>query len=389
MVLGYNKYNVLTNVLNYLPNMKICFIGNLSSIHTIRWIQPVIDAKHEVYVVSYRKNILPLSGAKEIIDLESNLNIRKIRFVLWGIWLRSYLQKIQPDILHAHQIPAAGWLGTMTGFHPFVITGWGSDLLMEYRKSLFRKMLIKVVLTHTDFLTVPSKIMYNAALNLGYPKEKLHLIPWGIETNIFKPDHNQGLETRKNLKLDERIPVILCPRGIDPIYNLDIALDACHSILSDFPDLRLLLLRYNINPNYLKTLEHKITSYRMEANVIWLPAQISFDDMACLYQTSDVVLSIPSSEGYGFSVYEAMACGIPTIISDLPVFEDDLHDRLHVIKVPVRDINKTALALENALKDMRLRQTLIQNGLIRCIDMSVQNRITQVEGFYQYIMKCM
>jgi glycosyltransferase involved in cell wall biosynthesis len=366
--------------------MRICFITNLNSIHAIRWIQPLIDAEHEVYVVTYSQNNLPLSGAKYIINLTHQTNLPKIRFAIWGMRIRSYVKAIQPDILHAHQIPAAGWIGAMTGFHPFVVTGWGSDFLIEPHKSIFRKMLTRIVLSRTDYITIPSKIMYNAAYDLGFPEDRLFLIPWGVETNIFKPDNLIRRKVRQRLNLQEDTPVLFCPRGIRPVYNIDIVIEACHSIKQKYPDLRLLLLNYNILPEYQKKLGHLIASANMETNVIWSPAQTSTKDMASFYQASDIIISLPSSEGYGFSPYEGMACGIPTIISDLPVFQDDLCNRIHVLKVPVRDSHKTAIAIESIFEDGKLRKMLIENSISKCASLSVQNRIEQVEVFYKKIL---
>lgn len=366
--------------------MRICYITNLNSIYAIRWIQPIIDAKHEVYVLSYSQDHLPLPGAKEIINLTHQTNLRKIRFGLWGIWLRSYVKKIQPDILHAHQIPAAGWIGAIAGFHPFVVSGWGSDFLIEPHKSVFRRILTKFVLSRTDFVTVPSKIMCIAACDLGFPENRIYLIPWGVETNIFKPNDSIRRKVRQRLNLQENTPILFCPRGIRPVYNIDIVIEACHTILHKFPDLRLLLLNYNLLPDYQNKLFHLIASVNMETNVIWLPTQTSIDDMASLYQISDIVISIPTSEGYGFSPYEAMACGIPTIISDLPVFQDDLQDGTHVLKVPVGDSHKTSAAIESIFEDNLLRKTLIDNSISKCIMLNIQNRIDMVEAFYKNIL---
>ena len=366
--------------------MKICFVANLNSIHAIRWIQPLIESKHEVYGVSYVPNKLPLLGAKEIFDLTKLTNVPKFRFLIWGLWLRRYIKRIQPDILHAHQIPAAGWMCAVTGFHPLVVTGWGSDLLTESKKSVLRKILTKIVLSRTDYFTVPSKIMYAAALELGFPEEYLYLIPWGVETNIFKPNQLMRKETRRKLNINENSPVIFCPRGIDPIYNHDIVIKACRSIISNIPDLRLIMLKYNTKIEYLKMLEQLIASENMHTNVIWLPTQNTMEDMAHLYQASDIVISIPSSEGYGFTVYESLASGIPVVITDLPVFIGELQDQTHVLKVPVRDVDKTIKALEMLITNPDLRHSLKEKGILISNNLSNQYRIAHVESLYSHIM---
>lgn len=367
--------------------MKLCYIVNGASIHAQRWIQPMVARNHRVFVITYQPNSQAIPGTADFIDLTQKSALPKLRFLQWGLWIRQYLKRIQPDILHAHQIPAAGWMGAMAGFHPFVVTGWGSDILLEPKKSAFRKLLVRIVLARADILTVPSSLMFNTARDLGFPEQRLRLIPWGVETNIFKPDRTNRLETRRQFGLPEHAPVIFCPRGVHPVYNLDIIAAATHALLPRFPDLRLILLKYNPQAAYLKQIEEQIASTQMGANVIWLPAQESPEKMAHLYQCSDVVLSIPSSEGYGFTTYEAMACGTPTVISDLPVFESDLQDRVHTLKVPVRDTHRTAQAIETILTDKQLQQVLVENSLSKCAGLSVEHRITQVETLYQNILE--
>ncbi len=150
--------------------MKICFITNASSPHARRWIKPVIEMGHQVYIVSYLPDPLVIPGTFEMIDLSRYGNIPKIRFAQWGFWLRQYLKRIRPDILHAHQIPGGGWLASISGFQPTIISGWGSDILIEPNLSKFRRYLVNYVFRHCQALTVPSKLMYDAALQLGYPE---------------------------------------------------------------------------------------------------------------------------------------------------------------------------------------------------------------------------
>ena len=366
--------------------MKICFVTNGNSIHSIRWIQPVIDANHDVYVISYTEHNLSFQNVRELINLPKITNHRKVRFLSWGLWLRNYIHHRKPDILHAHQIQAAGWICALTGFHPFLLSTWGSDLLIENQISTFRRLLAIMVLSRTDYLTVPSKMMYDAARKHKFDERKLYLIPWGIETGIFKPYQGNQIDIRRKFNIPPNAPVILSPRAIHPIYNQDIVIKSCQAIKKQFPDLKLILLKYNVNPDYFKQLERLIVSCDMETSVIWLPAQESLENMAFLYQLSDVVLSIPSSEGYGFSVYESVSSGTPTVITDLPVFQEDLQNEVHVLKVPLRDAEVTAEALMNILSNPELRLSLAENCILKSSDYGVQARIDMVEDLYSFVM---
>jgi glycosyltransferase involved in cell wall biosynthesis len=366
--------------------VDLCYIADANSIHAKRWIEPFVRRGYNVHLLSYATIERRWSGV-ELVDLTRITNARKLRFVYWGWWIRRYLRRLQPDVLHAHQVQAAGWLGAMANYHPFIVSGWGSDILVEPHKSAFRRMLVKAVLWQCDRLTVPSQLMYDEAQSLGVTDAKLRLIPWGIETDIFRPTPNDHAATRTQLGIELDARVVLSSRKVSPLYNHDIILEAINAIRTKVPKLRLIQLCVNVDPVYLAKLKQVSTEYQLDGIVHWLPRQESISDIARLYRMSDAVVSIPSSEGYGFTVYEAMASGCPTLISDLPVFKDELVDGFHTLKVPVRDAARTGQALVDLLVDDDLRRQLRHNALILCQEKGVRKRIEQTEALYQELVQ--
>lgn len=367
--------------------MKLCYIANANSIHTARWITPFIEAGHEIHLLSYQTIMRRWEGLKAEIDLTRLGNIPKLRFLYWGLWVRQYVQRLHPDILHAHQIQGAGWLGAMTAYHPFVVSAWGSDILVEPHKSPFRQQLVQYVLRQADRLTVPSTLMYRAAEAQNFPSSRLRLIPWGLDLQVFHPQPNDRLETRQDYGIAPATPVIFSPRGITPLYNLDIVLSAVRALVERLPCLRLVMLRYNVDMDYLAKIKREIAAYALKNVVLWLPPQPSPVHMARLYRMADTAISIPSSEGYGFSVYEALACGCPAVITDLPLFADDLEHQVHVLKVAVGDVQQTAQSLLAMLTDAQLHQQLHVNGLARCHKMSIAHRIEMSQALYQELLE--
>jgi glycosyltransferase involved in cell wall biosynthesis len=225
--------------------------------------------------------------------------------------------------------------------------------------------------------------MYDAARALGVPDARLCHIPWGIETDVFKPTPDDGIVTRQQLGVDASTKLVLCPRAIKPIYNIDVVLGGMKTVVAQGLDARLVLLHYSVDSDYLVELERKIAVYGLESSVLWLPAQETASDMARLYRASDAVISIPSSDGYGFSVYEAMAAGCPTVVSDLPLFQNELVDGVHTAKVPVRDVAQTGQALTALLTQAELRQKLTRNALDVSQQKSVDHRIRRVTALYE------
>ena len=367
--------------------MKICFIADVKSIHSRRWIKPLITNEHEIYVINYRRGASAIPGITEYIDLSSWYQPPKIRFLVWGVWVRGYLRNIQPQIVHAHQLLGAGWIGALAGYHPYVLSGWGSDLLVEPSKSAFRRFLLRSVLSRTDHLTVPSKIMLDAAKALGFPADQVHFIPWGVDPSVFKPIQANKSVLRKKFGLDPNSPVLLSPRRIHPICNIDILIGALPEVLYFHPNTQLALIQYNPDPSYLESLKGLIKELDLQKHVVWLPTQRNEEDIANLYRMTDVVISIPASEGYGASVYEAIATGVPTVISDVPVFDQELIHEVHTLKVPVNDIKKTSAAIIRILNDNKLRADMVKTGLNSSQERSTDVRIDRVEALYNFIIQ--
>ena len=85
-------------------------------------------------------------------------------------------------------------------------------------------------------------------------------------------------------------------------------------------------------------------------------------DMAALYRAADA-LALPSTrEGFGLAVLEALAAGLPAVVSDLPVFREHLEDGRDCLMTPVGDSGPLAAALVRAMHDEVLRGRLRAGG---------------------------
>ena len=363
--------------------MRICYIVDAGNVHGIRWIQPFITRGHEIHVLSYVPCARPLPGLANYVDLTTITNTPKVRFAQWGWWVNRYVRRLRPHILHAHQIPGAGWLAVMANYHPFVLSAWGSDLIVEPHRSRFRRLLLRLVLRKSDLLTVPSAAMAAAARRLNVPSQHLHIVPWGVETAVFSPSPDDRLQTRLSLGIDPQAPILLAPRRIAPLYHIHTLLAAVQPLISHYPSLQLMLVRYDPDLAYMERIEQEIDAIGLHDHVSWLPAQNSFENMARLYRMADIVISIPASEGYGSTVYEALACGTPAIITDLPVFEDEIVDGVDAIKVPVGDVAQTNAAVARLLDDQELYRSIAANGLEVVREKRVSDRVEQVESLYK------
>jgi glycosyltransferase involved in cell wall biosynthesis len=232
--------------------------------------------------------------------------------------MRRFLRRWQPDILHAHRVNSAGWLAAASGFHPTVITPWGSDVFVQPARSSLGRWLARYTLQHADLVTVNSQSMGERVVQLGARQETVKGIQFGVELEIFNPAApNQKTDLRRRLSFPQDAPVILSTRAIRPNYNIDVILRSIQVVQKSYPGAIFLFIDYNADPDYKKQLDGLIQELKMEQSIRWLSPTRDRAEMADLYRMSDLVISVPSSDATPVSVLEAMACGVPVISSDL------------------------------------------------------------------------
>ncbi|GAJ24489.1 unnamed protein product, partial [marine sediment metagenome] len=141
--------------------MKICFISDPQSVHIQRWAAAFAGKGHEVYLMWSRT--FPIKGVKMIqVDLQlSHVTIAPLRWYLLlknTLKRRWILHKLQPDIVHVHEL-TWGWANL--GFwkmHNLVVSTWGADILAEGQTTLdefSKRFLMKqasVITATTHFL---------------------------------------------------------------------------------------------------------------------------------------------------------------------------------------------------------------------------------------------
>lgn len=98
-----------------------------------------------------------------------------------------------------------------------------------------------------------------------------------------------------------------------------------------------------------------------EADVVIL-GTIDDDDMPALYRAADTLAFPSTREGFGLVVLEALASGIPAVVTDLPVLREHLEDGRDCLMIPAGDSGPLANALVSAVHDTEVRGRLLTGG---------------------------
>jgi glycosyltransferase involved in cell wall biosynthesis len=354
--------------------MRLCLIANPNSIHTQRWVRYFAGRGHDIHLIGEKPLVAAPPEGIAFHDLTRQTNARKLRYVVWARAVRRLVRQIQPDVLHAHQVASAGWLGAAAGYHPLLVTSWGSDLLLGARRSMVQRQLARWVLGRADYVTCVSNQLLKAALALGVDAGQVELTPWGVDTALFHPGE----------ALNDRPPVVLSIRGIKPIYNPLVIAKAIPLVLARQPDARFVIRTYSVDAGLLAEFQRIVAAGNATHAVEYVGDLADDAAIAGLYRQAAVVVSVPSSDGTPQSVLEAMACGAAPVVSDLPSLRDWVRPDVEGLFVPAGDAGALAEAIVRLLNDDALRRS-VQVAAVRLVQERADSRLwmQRYEQIYQ------
>src|SRR5713101_8325412 len=119
--------------------LRLAFLGDPASPHTRRWMEFFVERGHEVHLL-----IPAHDGVTRTVDPRVRVQtftawpkvpVRGVGSLVTAVSLRRILARIQPDVLHAHFLTRYGFAAWLAGFHPYVVTVWGSDVLLVLPES--------------------------------------------------------------------------------------------------------------------------------------------------------------------------------------------------------------------------------------------------------------
>jgi glycosyltransferase involved in cell wall biosynthesis len=297
----------------------ICFLGNAESIHTLKWARYFADRGHEVYLISWTPFLKGYNpGEIKLIFLKEKIKTRiwpfntLLNLPFYFFRLKKLIKKIKPDIVHAHYVTSYGILPALISFHPLVITAWGSDILITPKKFLPSRWTVKYALKKSDLITCDAEHMKKAMINLGADGSKIKIINFGIDTKIFIP----GV---KNEKLKEKFGILDCKsvislRSLAKIHDIETLIKCIQYVKKEFPGVKFLIAGEGSEKERLKKIAISLSVFK---NIIFL-GKILYNEMPDYLNTADVYVSTSSSDaGIASSTAEAMACGLPVVITDV------------------------------------------------------------------------
>ena len=150
--------------------------------------------------------------------------------------------------------------------------------------------------------------------SIGYYTNRMMVIPNGIDTDRFKPDHLSGLRVREEWGVDDEAITIGLVGRLDPMKDHTTFLRAVKIFDQKECSVRFVCIGDGKEP-YKSEIHSLCRRLGLNGSLIWTGVR---SDMPAVYSALDIVTST-SSYGEGFSnvIGEAMACGVPCVVTDV------------------------------------------------------------------------
>ena len=258
-----------------------------------------------------------------------------------------------------------------------------------------RVTIEKRAMRESAAVTAASEIEVAELVDLyGADPAKLHIIPCGVDLNVFRPMRQS--DAREALGRDQCERIVLFVGRIEQIKGIDVLLRALGLLFFRHPELRndvcLLVVGGALDPDddspeieKIEELQRLVHQHRMEANVSFV-GSMDQQRLALFYAAADVC-AVPSlTESFGLVALEAMACGTPVVGTRVGGLQTLIDHGESGLLVPAGDYQALAESIAKVLTDHRLRMHLAHGARDRAEHYSWRSVGDRVDALYTKIL---
>ncbi len=306
----------------------------------------------------YPKRFQKLAGRSGMIDNIKEGIFVKFQFISFIIFnvINSCRKLNKMDIVHV-QWPIPNGLGALflKKFYkvPYINTIHGEEVYLSKRyRTVF---IIKSLVNNSSKTITNSSATLQACLDVGINRKKLDIIPFGVDTNFYKP-----LNVDKNKEIFQILSVGYLIERKGFMYLIS----SIKEVLKEYENVRLKIV--GSGPQEQEIKDH-VTRLKLEKHVE-ISGNISDDELLKMYNFSDlfvlpsIIDSQGNTEGLGVVLLEAMACKLPVIGSNIGGIPDIIQDGETGLLVPQKGVKKLSESIVKLIENESLRNYLSIKG---------------------------
>ena len=365
--------------------MRILFLADINSIHTQRWAIALKKRGAIIGVFSLNPvhsgnpdldGIQVFCPAQFKRDLSHDGLFTKMKYLTLLTKVRKCIRSFSPDIVHAHYASSYGILGSLSRFHPFILSVWGSDVFDFPRRSFLTRFLLRFNFRNADQILSTSHVM--AEETRKYTPKKILITPFGIDTTLFKPDKTGQPSMSDSI-------IIGTTKALEPEYGIEYLIRAFGYLKEKHPDLSLKLIIAG-GGSLEQDLKNLVVTLNLEKEVIFA-GKIPHDAIPAFLNQLDIYAALSISESFGVSIIEASACELPVVVSSAGGLKEVVEDGITGLLVKPEDPIETVTAVEKLLINEDLRKEMGRNGRNRVKKMyNWTDNVDEMLKIYQHFL---
>lgn len=288
--------------------------------------------------------------------------------------LRTIVERIGPDLVHALRIPYEGMLAANASLRaPLIVSVWGNDFTLHAPSTPLMSHHARWTMQVADALHADCERDIRLAREWGLDASKPTLVTpgnGGINTDLFFPPAQLTDE-----------PVVFNPRGFRAYVRNDTFFQSIPLVLKEIPNARFLGASMAGQAEALDW----IRKLGIEQSVELL-APRPYAEMADVYRSAMILVSPSTHDGTPNTLLEGMACGCFPIVGDLESLREWITDGQNGLLVDSGSPSSLANAIIKAInnKDLRAKAAGLNQEIITSRAEYTRN-MARVEEFYQRV----
>ncbi|MGB9743306.1 MAG: glycosyltransferase family 4 protein [Minisyncoccales bacterium] len=369
--------------------MKICYLADASSLHTFKWTKYFFQKGYQIDILTLKPPAFDYRGMrifqmKKIILPVSSLS-HLINFLPIIFQIRRFKRREKPDVFHALG-SSNGWLAVFARCYPLIYTIADPGILsIPFQRKLPRiyQILNKYAIKRADLLVCDGENIKEAMMKLGADPKKIKLIRYGVDTDKFKPNKPKVDLKKKLFGLDNKI--IISTKPLRKECDVETLVRAAPLVLKEIPEAKFLIIGDGEEKERLIRLSKSLEITDKIKFIGWvLP-----EDLPDYFNLADVFVCTSLVEtGLASSTAEAMACGVPLVVSDSGDNKIFIKDGENGFIFPLKNSKVLAKKIITLLKDKNLQKKfwLAHHSWIE-ENNNYQKEMAKMEKIYQSFKK--
>ncbi len=215
--------------------------------------------------------------------------------------------------------------------------------------------------------------------HLKVNSRQIHTVPNGVD-NIFQVNNAQ-VEThfRKTLNIAENTCCLLNVGSNNPRKNIITILRVLNRLQKqNFPT-----HFWKAGDDFTEDQKRFIAEHQLETCISYL-GKPDKETLIQIYNSADVLVAPSSYEGFGITVIEAMACGLPVITSNVTSLPEVVDDA--AILIDPLDVEGITESVKQIFTNSAIKNQLIEKGLKRSKHFNWHSSAEQIAQVYESLL---